>query len=378
MSTPPLPPLSPPSPVRPSPAAPGGAAAVECSEAKPRWRDLLRHGLTVAAVNLVVGLVLGFVAGGAYFKQIVFSECIGLSCWLCIDFGRFLLKPDTETGWPLGWRLVLLITGGTMAGFIVGHAIGELIFGGSPFDTYLMGRRSLARDVAITATIGALISGFYYHRGKTQWQQAQLARAEQDATLARLDMLRSQLEPHMLFNTLANLRVLIGVDPPAAQAMLDRLIAFLRASLNGSRTTQHALSAEFARLADYLALMAIRMGPRLETRFELPDELRDVPVPAMLLQPLVENAIRHGLEPKVGAGQLVVSARRDGDRLLLEVRDTGVGFNGGAPSPGGGFGTAHVRERLAALHGAAASFTLAAAPDDAGGTLATVSLPLNP
>jgi hypothetical protein len=355
-----------------------GATPADCPESKPHWRDLARHGLTVAAVNLVVGLVLGFVAGGHYLKQIVFSECIGLSCWLCIDFGRFLLKPDPETGWPLGWRLVLLITGGTMAGFIVGHAIGELIFGGSPFDTYLMGRRSLARDIAITATIGALISGFYYHRGKTKWQQARLARAEQDATLARLDLLRSQLEPHMLFNTLANLRVLIGIDPPAAQAMLDRLIAFLRASLNGSRTTQHALSAEFDRLADYLALMAIRMGPRLETQFELPDELRDVPVPAMLLQPLVENAIRHGLEPKVGSGRLIVAARRDGDRLLLTVRDTGVGLDGGPPSSGGGFGTAHVRERLAALHGGDATFTLAAAPDDHGGTLATVSLPLTP
>ncbi|NRF68842.1 histidine kinase [Aquincola sp. S2] len=343
----------------------------------PRWLDMLRHGLTVAAVNLVVGLVLGFVGDGQYLKQIVYSQCIGLSAWLSIDGGRFAFELDPLSGWPRGWRIIVLITGGTMLGFIVGHAIGDMIYGWSPFDTYRLGRRNLARDIAITATIGALISGFYYHRGKTAVQEALLARAERDATLARLDLLRSQLEPHMLFNTLANLRVLIGMDPPAAQSMLDRLIAFLRATLNGSRASQHTLAAEFERLADYLALMAIRMGPRLETRFDLPAELRELPVPPLLLQPLVENAIKHGLEPKVGPGRLVVSAKRESGWLLLSVRDTGVGLGSGAAARAdSGFGTAHVRERLAALFGGAASFYLAAAPDADGGVLATVSLPL--
>ena len=132
----------------------------------------------------------------------------------------------------------------------------------------------------------------------------------------------------MLFNTLANLRVLIGLDAPRAQAMLDHLNAYLRATLGASRAPWHPLSAEFDRLADYLALMAVRMGPRLQVVLDLPDELRRLPLPPLLLQPLVENAIKHGLEPKVAGGRIEVGARRDGDMLELSVRDSGVGIDG--------------------------------------------------
>jgi LytS/YehU family sensor histidine kinase len=178
----------------------------------------------------------------------------------------------------------------------------------------------------------------------------------------------------MLFNTLANLRALIGVDPLRAQAMLDRLIPFLRATLDASRKATHSLADEFARLADYLELMQIRMGGRLQTRLSLPDELAARPVPALLLQPLVENAIKHGLEPHVQGGRVEVSAKRDGSQLVLRVRDTGAGLMPGtAPS---GFGLEQVRERLAALYGAAGSLELAPAADAEGGTLATLRLPL--
>ena len=142
-----------------------------------------------------------------------------------------------------------------------------------------------------------------------------LAHARADAEAARraaaenqLKLLESQLEPHMLFNTLANLRVLIGIDPPRAQAMLDRLIAFLRATLNASRSTLHPLATEFERIGDYLALMGMRMGPRLQSQLSLPDALRDVGVPPLLLQPLVENSIKHGLEPQIAGGRIEVDA----------------------------------------------------------------------
>ena len=190
-----------------------------------------------------------------------------------------------------------------------------------------------------------------------------------------MKLLESQLEPHMLFNTLANLRVLIALDPPRAQAMLDQLIAFLRATLSASRVGRHALGAEFSRLADYLALMQVRMGARLQTRLDLPDALATAPVPPLLLQPLVENAIRHGLEPAVAGGRIEIGALRDGGMLVLRVRDTGVGL--AAPAgEGTRFGLQQVRERLATLYGERASLTLEAAGDAEGGTLATVRLPL--
>jgi sensor histidine kinase YesM len=186
----------------------------------------------------------------------------------------------------------------------------------------------------------------------------------------------------MLFNTLANLRVLITLDPPRAQAMLDRLIGYLRATLGASRSDTHPLSVEFALLDDYLALMALRMGARLQVQLDLPESLRALPVPPLLLQPLVENSIRHGLEPKVAGGRVEVRAAAQGDRLLLTVRDTGVGLAASlAPADGGaldgsGYGTGHVAERLDALYGARARFTLRPADDREGGTLAEVNLPL--
>lgn len=200
------------------------------------------------------------------------------------------------------------------------------------------------------------------------------------ATEARLKLLETQLEPHMLFNTLANLRVLIGTDPARAQEMLDRMIAYLRATLSASRSTQHPLENEFDRLRDYLELMAVRMGPRLAYTLDLPDALRSVPVPPLLLQPLVENAIRHGLEPQVEGGHITVRASTrpggSGPQLVLEVIDTGVGLPEQLPPPGPGqsFGLAQARERLATLHGNAGTLELIA--ENTGGTRANVIFPL--
>lgn len=175
--------------------------------------------------------------------------------------------------------------------------------------------------LVITVVASTAISFFFYSRGKAAHLQARMAQAQRDATEARLKLLEAQLEPHMMFNTLANLRVLIATDPPRAQAMLDHLIAYLRATLGGARATLHPLVDEFARLTDYLELMAVRMGPRLGYTLELPDTLREVPVPPLLLQPLVENAIRHGLEPQVKGGHITVRASTrpgdDGGTLLV-------------------------------------------------------------
>ena len=178
-------------------------------------------------------------------------------------------------------------------------------------------------------------------------------RAEQNQRLhaqAQLQRLQAQLEPHMLFNTLANLRVLIAVDPVRAQDMLDRMVAYLRATLSASRASNHALTLEFDRLRDYLELMAVRMGPRLQFALDLPADLANQSVPTLLLQPLVENSIKHGLEPKVEGGTITVRARLAGKNMLcLEVSDTGVGFDSTAAASSG-FGLAQVQERISAAY----------------------------
>ena len=184
----------------------------------------------------------------------------------------------------------------------------------------------------------------------------------------------------MLFNTLANLRALIGRDPSAAQLMLDRLIDFFRASLAASRNEWSTCEREFKLAEDYLQLIAIRMGERLRFALDLPSPLRAVKVPSMLLQPLIENAIKHGLEPARSGGELTVSARADGAQLELLVRDTGVGIRPSAASVNssqstGGFGTGQIHERLRTLfHDNASLELMALAPS---GTLARIRLPIS-
>jgi len=157
------------------------------------------------------------------------------------------------------------------------------------------------------------------------------------------------------------------------------MIAYLRATLAASRATTHALQAEFDRLRDYLELMAIRMGPRLQYTLDLPAALAEQRVPALLLQPLVENSIQHGLEPKVEGGRIAVSARTEEGHLLLEVADTGAGFV--IPAEAGiqgfqrGFGLTQIRERLATVYGDRATFDLRATAGQ--GARALIRLPLN-
>ncbi|MEO9063403.1 MAG: histidine kinase, partial [Burkholderiaceae bacterium] len=188
---------------------------------------------------------------------------------------------------------------------------------------------------------------------------------------ARLRMLQAQIEPHMLFNTLANLRTLVDVEPQRAQTMIDQLIVYLRGTLAASRSTTTTLAAEFAQLDAYLALMKVRMGARLASSLELPEAMRSCAVPPMLLQPLVENAIRHGLESKITGGTVRVVASATDHLLTIDVIDDGVGLAASVDEPG--YGLVHVRDRLRTLHGDAAHLTIE--PIASGGIRARVAMP---
>jgi len=182
-------------------------------------------------------------------------------------------------------------------------------------------------------------------------QQELLAASARMLAEARLKALQAQIEPHFLYNTLANVVSLIGLRPAQAQHMLERFIDYLRASLAASRGEQATLASETKLIAAYLDVLAVRMGDRLRYRIELPNELKQFAIAPMLLQPVVENAISHGLEPKVEGGEIVVSARIDGAHVCVQVSDTGAGLNESAPAkPGGGVGLSNLRERLRSLY----------------------------
>ncbi|MCO5109507.1 MAG: histidine kinase [Burkholderiaceae bacterium] len=343
-------------------------------------RPFARHGLITAVLCCLIALALTLSKNGAWDVQLAYSLGIGLCSWLVIELGRHWLRGPGDIPWPMGWRGIALIVCGISVGFVLGTALGDAYSGTA---TGLLRGHDAVPSLLITVAASVAISFFFYSRGRAAYLQAHMAQAQRDATEARLKLLEAQLEPHMMFNTLANLRVLIATDPPRAQAMLDHLIAYLRATLGGARTTVHPLADEFARLADYLEIMAVRMGPRLTFSLDLPEALQGTPVPPLLLQPLVENAIRHGLEPQVNGGHIQVRASTlpgpAGALLALEVVDTGVGLAQPPAAPADGpashFGLAQVRERLATLYGPQGTLELIAVT--AGGTSARVTFPLN-
>ena len=364
-------------------AASGPSAAT----AGERWRGFAMRGVKTAGAAVLVAAFLWALNQRSFWHTLVYSLCISLMCWLLIDGARGVVTgwrpsvdPDGDRSrgrWP-GWAWMIAIVGvGAVLGYAAGNEIANLLLGLRQTGPFNSSWRQTLSLIVVALVPAVVITYFFQSRAVIASQRTEVERAERQATEQQLMLLESQLEPHMLFNTLANLRALIGVDAERAQAMLDHLIAFLRASMIGSRARFHPLADEFARLADYLALMQIRMGARLQTQFDLPGDLAAVPVPPLLLQPLVENCIKHGLEPKVAGGRIEVVARRDGDSLVVSVRDDGVGIRAGS---GGGsdasFGLAHVRERLATLYGASASFAFAPAPAGEEGTVATVRLPL--
>jgi signal transduction histidine kinase len=194
---------------------------------------------------------------------------------------------------------------------------------------------------------------------------------EKELTVAKLSLLHAQVEPHFLYNTLASAQLLARSDPERAESMLGHLIQYLRHSLPRTNEAQSTLGEELERALAYLEILKIRMGSRLTLQVDVPDALRHTPLPPMMLQTLVENAIKHGLEPKTAGGTVWIRARRSDDIVSITVADDGDGFS--AKTGGTGIGLKNVRERLQLLYDGAAS--LAVVANFPAGVAATISVP---
>jgi two-component system LytT family sensor kinase len=191
---------------------------------------------------------------------------------------------------------------------------------------------------------------------------------------ARLDALRMQLHPHFFVNTLNTLSALVlKGDQHTAQRVIARLGDLLRVALATSSTQQVSLATELEFADSYLELEQLRLGDRLQIVRDIEPEARRAMVPSLILQPLIENAIRHGIAPRSAAGRLVIDARREDSSLVVRIRDSGAGFVAGAATRGTGVGLENVRARLAALYGDSASLVTANAPE--GGAVVTISMP---
>ncbi|WP_020656287.1 sensor histidine kinase [Massilia niastensis] len=355
---------------------------LSAAAARPRLLRLLGDAPLAVAGSALAAVVITLVVGRPelLYEQLVYSLSIGMLAFLIVDGARLLWWP--EPGWrPRQWLSFIAVAAlGAPVAHFVGAQLGGLIMGHQHrLADYLSVQRSsmvVLTFLVVSAMVGVTVQRDRLRHVRQEHANARLRAEviERQAVQAQLRLLQAQIEPHMLFNTLANLQGLIALDPERAGRMLDQLIQYLRATLGASRSESTTLEQEFAAMQAYLGLMGVRMGERLCYEFSLPEGLRTARLPPMLLQPLVENAITHGLEPKIDGGAVAIGAEARGGLLEISVRDTGLGLGNAPVRSGGGVGVSTTRERLQAIYGTRAAVVLA--PAEPEGTIVTLTLPL--
>jgi sensor histidine kinase YesM len=312
----------------------------------------------------IAGLLTAVSFGDNFWINFVFSQCIGLSIYA---INATLMCRVTNRRWRIA-VLPLSFFGSIMFGVTVAAWITDagdwsnpqawvavvlgLFFGGIGSITYFLSQRIEQLDAEV------------------KQRRMNEMESEKRQMEAQLKMLQAQIEPHFLFNTLANVGSLIDSDPALAKKLLDRLNDWLRIALVRARSERTTLGDELDMLENFLQILKIRFGERLRWNMEVPEDARLSSFPPMLLQPLVENAVRHGIEPKIGGGEIVIRAHGDNGKLHLEVNDSGVGLMG---DEGSGAGLSNVRARLATLFGDAGKLALENNPH--GGVTASLELP---
>lgn len=347
------------------------------------WTALL--ALAVAAVFTLLGLTAWWQPARGVEGPVllgVFGSSLGISATIAflvhVSFLGLRVWPGRAWMRSLqGWRASALYAGVPTLGLVVGWPLGVTLTLG------VRGWRTLGRMPTEALVGGAVVGlGLSLALHVAFALKARELAAEKRATEAQLRLLQAQIEPHFLFNTLAGVVSLVDRDAPRAKAMLESFVDYLRASFSGwSRDGNATLGDEMRRVEAYLAVVRLRMAGRLAVEVDVPEALQALTLPSLLLQPLVENAIVHGLEPRIGGGRVTVRARVDAGCLELRVEDDGDGLDAAATrprtpgrTPGDGTALANIRDRLQAAFGGDAS--LAIAPTEPRGTRAVLRLPL--
>ena len=312
-------------------------------------------------------------------NSFVFAQCIGFMIYAGFLIGDRIVHKGIHQArmWVRAVYYAVIPILGVFPGYLLAFWILRWRNGYE----WLFAPRSIISIVALSLVLTGLLLLIFVPRERAARaeatiarEQARVAAAEKETTTAQLKLLEAQVEPHFLYNTLANVVSLVDGEPALAKRMIERLIALLRATA-AAATGSATLGGQVELLRAYLEILELRMGARLRWRIDLPAELAGLRVPPMLLQPIVENAIKHGLEPTVDGGALTVTVRRDDRRLLLEVADTGRGIRATAPRDAPGLGLANLRARLAAQYGSAAHIEVS---DNAPhGTRVALALPLD-
>jgi signal transduction histidine kinase len=289
------------------------------------YRDLLVSALCVGYVSMVLFTVAGNIRQRQVPREIMQVLAIVLGSFLGtilagVVKGRDLRHMFTER----------------LAGVSITMGLG-IGFGCVAVAMFIL-REKHARDLA------------RFHSAESERHQLEKSLLE-----AKLQVMQAQVEPHFLFNTLANVQHLVETDPPEATRMLESLIKYLRAALPQMRESTTNLGREVDMARAFLEIHRVRMGSRLDFSIDLPEALKDRAFPPMMLITLVENAVKHGVDPCCECGSIVIRAIEDAGRLRVSVEDTGEGIK---PKKGGGMGLANIRDRLKALYGASAKLVI--------------------
>jgi len=263
-------------------------------------------------------------------------------------------------------------------GAFVGTVISGLIIGRSLMQMFATDRMffGILLFTAVGIGIGAVTATLLVYRSRAARADADIAKAEsaryeleKQVLASRLKLMQAQIEPHFLFNTLANVQHLTESNPPLASATLQSLITYLRAALPEMREGSSTLGREIKMATAYLDIQKVRMGSRLNVSVTLPEPLAHIPFPPMMLLTLIENAIKHGLDPAPDGGQITITASLTDGMLDVSVADTGRGLS---MAKSIGVGLTNIRERLATLYGKAAHLQLT--ENMPSGVIATISI----
>lgn len=329
------------------------------------WRDLLYTliwSLGLGVLILVTALMLFSPESVWLFigRTLLITLCIGYSIHAVFHVLNRWLGAEM-VAWPR-WRKVVTGFLASLVGALLGYVVSFAAMDRNFFAVMASHPGSLISILVFTILLCGVLMLVFSGRQKSAQverdlatERARVAESERRALDAQLRMLQAQIEPHFLYNTLANVVGLIDPAPAKAKQMLVDFIAYLRLSLAATRADAATLGGELALIEAYVNILAVRMGARMRFRNDVAENLKGLPLPPMLLQPLVENAVKHGLEPKVEGGEIVISALVDDTQLRVEVADTGLGFAALAEGPvatrGTGVGLANLKERLRALFG---------------------------
>ena len=344
-------------------------------DSQPLWQQFL----IVLIFNTFIAIAIHSVVSRSIFSnQIILSQSIGISIFLSFVIFANILELKR-------WKLLIPLVIGSFCGVVIVIAIQALMVDASfemILDEIKLNYTSIISVLFVAIFFGLIVTLFFVgreqiFRTKTKLQALRIDNLDQQKTIAEtsLRLLQAQIEPHFLFNTLSNIISLIDKEPQKSKKMLESLTDFLRSSLKRSTDIHQNLREEISLIKNYLDIMKIRIGKRLEYNIHIQDihihdDIIDCAFPPLLLQPLVENAIIHGIEPLTEGGVIDIDIAKDNDKLSITVSDTGIGLTSDNIK---GFGLSNIRDRIRRVYSGRGRLMIE--ENKPRGVIATIEIP---